>query len=283
MKAEFALGEIGGFTLRMGGARLYPVQVAHKGMAWIRASVKGTPGHGSLPRENQAVHKLALALARLGHQKLPVHVSKPVRAMIEGIKKVQPLTGKIGLSLLTKPLFTEWVLETLFPDKGIARSFNALLRNTAVATVVKAGYKTNVIPGEAEALIDGRVLPGQSTADLLRELRNVLGDDVELAVQREMAPLEMPTESALVDAIRAALHEADPGASMLPYVMPGFTDGGPFSKLGVLYYGFAPVFFPETPEVGFAELYHGHDERIPVEGFFQGLAVLREVVTRFCT
>ncbi|MBS2029017.1 MAG: M20/M25/M40 family metallo-hydrolase [Deltaproteobacteria bacterium] len=283
VKAEFALGEIGGFTLRMGGARLYPVQVAHKGMAWIRASVKGTPGHGSLPREDQAVHKLALALARLGHQKLPVHVSKPVRAMIEGIKKVQPLTGKIGLSLLTRPLFTEWVLETLFPDKGIARSFNALLRNTAVATVVKAGYKTNVIPGEAEALIDGRVLPGQSTADLLRELRNVLGDDVDLAVQREMAPLEMPTESALVDAIRTALHEADPAASMLPYVMPGFTDGGPFSKLGVLYYGFAPVFFPETPAVSFAELYHGHDERIPVEGFFQGLAVLRDVVTRFCT
>jgi acetylornithine deacetylase/succinyl-diaminopimelate desuccinylase-like protein len=181
-----------------------------------------------------------------------------------------------------RPAFTDWVLEKLFPDKGLARSFNALLRNTAVATVVKAGYKTNVIPSEAEALIDGRVLPGQTTADLLRELRAVLGDEVELAVMREMAPLEMPQESALVDAIRTALQDADPAASMLPYVMPGFTDGGPFSKLGITYYGFAPVFFPEEPKVSFAELYHGHDERIPVEGFFQGLSVLREVVGRFC-
>ena len=282
IRAEFALGEIGGFTLRIGPARLYPVQVAHKGMAWIRASVKGTPGHGSLPRDDQAIHKLALALARLGHQKLPVHVTKPVRAMIEGLRAVQPLAGKLGLTLLMRPMFTDTVLESLFPDKGLARSFNALLRNTAVATVVKAGYKTNVIPSEAEAQIDGRILPGQTTADLLRELREVLGEEVELAVHNEMAPLEVPAESALVDAIRAALHDADPGGTMLPYVMPGFTDGGPISKLGTLYYGFAPIFFPEAPAVSFAELYHGHDERIPVEGFHQGLAVLLDVVRRFC-
>jgi len=282
VRAEFALGEIGGFTLRFGPARLYPVQVAHKGMAWIRASVTGTPGHGSLPREDQAVHKLALALARLGHQKLPVHVTPPVRAMIEGIRKVQPLAARVGLGLLMRPMFTDGILKNLFPDPGLARTFNALLRNTAVATVVKAGYKTNVIPGRAEAELDGRILPGQTTQDLLGELRAVLGEEVELAVMREMAPLQVPQESALVDAIRGALHDADPGGTLLPYVMPGFTDGGPLSKLGITYYGFAPIFFPEAPKVSFAELYHGHDERIPVEGFFEGLSVLRDVVTRFC-
>lgn len=282
VRAEFALGEIGGFTLRMGGARLYPVQVAHKGMAWIRMSVKGTPGHGSMPREDQAVHKLALALARLGHQKLPVRVTAPVRAMIEGVRAVQPLAGKIGLGLLMKPMFTDWVLDTLFPDKGLARSFNALLRNTAVATVLKGGYKTNVIPSEVEAHIDGRTLPGQTTQDLLNELRAVVGDEVEFAVMREMAPLEVPRESKLVDAIKGALAAHDPGGHMLPYVMPGFTDGGPFSKLGMLYYGFSPVFFPEEPKVAFADLYHGDDERIPVDGFQQGLHVLKDVVTRFC-
>ena len=283
VKAEFAIGEIGGFTLRMGGATLYPVQVAHKGMAWLRATVKGTPGHGSLPREDQAIHKLSLALARLGHQPLPVHVSKPVRAMIEGLRAVQPLAGKLGLSLLLRPLFTRTVLESLFPDKGLARTFNALLRNTAVATVVRAGYKTNVIPAEATAEIDGRVLPGQTTADLLRELRAVLGDEVDLAVMREMAPLEVPTETRLVQDIKAALAVADPQGVMLPYVMPGFTDGGPFSKLGLLYYGFSPVFFPEEPKVAFADLYHGHDERIPVDGFYRGLDCLYDVVRRFCT
>jgi acetylornithine deacetylase/succinyl-diaminopimelate desuccinylase-like protein len=196
---------------------------------------------------------------------------------------VQPLAGKLVLSLLMRPMFTDTVLGSLFPDKGLARSFNALLRNTAVATIVKGGYKTNVIPGEAEAQLDGRVLPGQTTQDLLRELRDVLGDEVELAVLQEMAPLEVPQESALVEAIRGALREHDPAGTMLPYVMPGFTDGAPFSKVGITYYGFAPIFFPEEPKVSFAELYHGHDERIPVEGFYEGLAVLREVVARFCT
>lgn len=283
VRAEFALGEIGGFTLRMGGARLYPIQVAQKGVAWIRATVKGTPGHGSIPREDQAIHKLALALARLGHHKLPVHVSAPMRKMLGALKAAQPLSGKVGLGLLTRPVFTDWVLETLMPDKGVARAFNALLRNTAVATVVKAGYKTNVIPGEVSAEIDGRVLPGQTTADLLRELRAVLGDEVELAVMSEMAPLEVPYETKLVEAITGALKDADPAGHPIPYVIPGFTDGGPFSKLGITYYGFAPIFFPEEPKVSFAEMYHGHDERIPVEGFHQGLHVLRDVVARFCT
>jgi acetylornithine deacetylase/succinyl-diaminopimelate desuccinylase-like protein len=283
VRAEFALGEIGGFTLRIGKARLYPVQVAHKGMAWIKMTARGTPGHGSMPRADQAVHKLALAIARIGHQKLPVRVAAPVRAMIESLRAVQPLAGKLGLGLLMRPLFTDWVLQKLFPDEGLARSFNALLRNTVVPTVIKAGYKTNVIPAEGEAYLDGRMLPGQTTEDLLRELRAVVGDEVELAVMREMAPLEVPRESKLVDAIRAALAAHDPGGVMIPYVMPGFTDGGPFSKLGMLYYGFSPTFFPDEPRVAFADLYHGHDERIPVDGFHQGCVVLADVVKRFCT
>jgi acetylornithine deacetylase/succinyl-diaminopimelate desuccinylase-like protein len=202
---------------------------------------------------------------------------------LEGLKSAQGAGGKLGLSLLMRPMFTDSVLDKLFPDKGLARAFNALLRNTAVATVIKAGTKTNVIPSEATAEIDGRVLPGMTTADLLHELREVLGEEVELAVMREMAPLETPSESALVDAIRAGLKTADPEGRMIPYVMPGFTDGGPLSALGIKFYGFAPIFFPEQPQVAFADLYHGHDERIPVEGFHRGLDCLLDVVRRFCT
>jgi acetylornithine deacetylase/succinyl-diaminopimelate desuccinylase-like protein len=281
VRAEFALGEIGGFTLRLGGVRMYPVQVAHKGVVWLKATVKGTPGHGSMPREDQAIHKLSLALARLGHQKLPVHLSRPVKQMFEAMRKVQPLAGKLGLTALMRPGLTDMVLGSLFPDKGVARALSALVRNTAVATVVKAGYKTNVIPSEATAEIDGRTAPGQTTDDLIREVKQVLGDDVELAVIRDLPPLEVPAESAMVDAIRAGLKRADPDGVMLPYVIPGFTDGFAFAKLGTLFYGFAPVFFPETPHVSFTDLYHGNDERIPVEGFYQGLACLHDVVSTF--
>jgi acetylornithine deacetylase/succinyl-diaminopimelate desuccinylase-like protein len=113
-------------------------------------------------------------------------------------------------------------------------------------------------------------------------VRAVLGDEVELVVMREMAPLEVPSESKLVSAIREGLSAADPKGVTLPYVMPGFTDGGAFSKLGITYYGFSPVFFPEEPKVAFADLYHGDDERIPVDGFHRGLECLYDVVKRFC-
>ena len=283
IRAEIALGEVGGFILRMGGARLYMVQVAHKGAVWLKAKMKGTPGHGSIPREDQAIHKLALMLARLGHQRLPVHATGPVRAMIRGLQAAQPLLGKIGLGLTTIPALTDTVLSKLFPDKGLARTFNALLRNTAVATRVRAGYKVNVIPGEAEADIDCRTLPGQSTADILRELRAVVGDEVELEVLREMDGLDMPSESPAIDAIRKAVAAVDPEGRVIPYVTPGYTDGGAFARLGIQFYGFAPAFFPEKPAVSFAELYHGNDERIPVEGFLQGLECLTDVVKHLCT
>jgi acetylornithine deacetylase/succinyl-diaminopimelate desuccinylase-like protein len=168
------------------------------------------------------------------------------------------------------------------PDKGTARAFNALLRNTATPTVLSAGQKTNLIPSFAEAQIDGRILPGHTVEQFLSELRTVLGDDVQLEVLQRMDPVTMDPDTAMFRNLVAAVQRMDPQGIAIPYVMPGFTDAGPLSKLGLTYYGFSPVFFPEEPKVSFAELYHGDNERIPVDGFKRGLCALDAAVRSWC-
>src|SRR5262249_49606582 len=165
------------------------------------------------------------------------------------------------------------------PDRSLARALGAMLANTASPTLLRAGAKINVIPGVAECDIDGRTLPGQTTADLIAELRAVLGDDVEIEILREAAPLVTePMRSPLYELIGEVVAARDPGARVVPYLTPGFTDGKCFARLGTKWLGFAPVKLPRG--LRFADLYHGNDERIPVEGLRWGAATLAEVVTR---
>jgi len=278
VRAEYALGEVGGFSLHLGPATFYPVQVAEKGYAWLRARVRGTPGHGSMPREDSAIIRLAAAIARLGQTPLPPHgtdaVSRFVEAATAKARWLRPLLARVF-----SPRLAPHVLR-LLPDKSIARALAAMLANTASPTVLRAGSKTNVIPGIAECVIDGRVLPGQTTADLLRELGDVLGPDVELEVIREAPPLVTePVASPLFDAIAAVVAERHPGATAVPFLTPGFTDGKAFSRLGTRWYGFAPVKLPKG--LRFGDLYHGNDERIPVDGLRWGAAALADIVLRF--
>jgi acetylornithine deacetylase/succinyl-diaminopimelate desuccinylase-like protein len=166
------------------------------------------------------------------------------------------------------------------PDKGVARALVAMLGNTASPTVVRAGNKTNVIPGVAELEIDGRTLPGQSDGDLLRELGELLGPEFELEVMRSAPPVVTePARSPLYDTILEVLAEREPDAVPLPYMLPGFTDAKSFTRLGARWYGFAPVKLP--PGMRFADMFHGHNERIPVDGLRWGTEVLTEVVMRF--
>jgi len=151
------------------------------------------------------------------------------------------------------------------PDKGVAAAIAAVLSNTAVPTVLRAGSKINVIPGFAEAEVDGRSLPGQSTADLIAEVRRAIGEDVEIEVLREMPPVEQNAESELWDLMKSALERHHPGAVVVPYLAPGFTDAKSWSRLGCRSYGFMPLRFPDDG-TKFGDLFHGHDERIPVDG-----------------
>jgi acetylornithine deacetylase/succinyl-diaminopimelate desuccinylase-like protein len=280
VKAEYALGEQGGFPIYLGNTMFVTVQVAEKGFAWLRARVKGEPGHGSMPREDSAVVRLCAAIARLGKTRLPLHSTPVVADFFDAVARrqkplVRPLAGR-----LLRPEIVSRLLP-LLPDKSIARAMLAMLSNTASPTVLRAGNKTNVIPGVAEVEIDGRTLPGQTTEDLLRELRAVLGPDVELEVMRDEPPVVTePARSPLYDAIAAAVVSAEPEAVVVPCLIPGYTDAKFFTRLGMRWYGFTPVKFPRG--VRFADLYHGTDERIPVEGLAWGTRILADVVDRVC-
>jgi acetylornithine deacetylase/succinyl-diaminopimelate desuccinylase-like protein len=278
VRSEFAIGEGGGFNLQVAGRTFFTVQVAEKGVCWVKARAVGEPGHGSMPRADSAVVKLTEAVARLGKEGLPRHgsgsVEEFVGAMAEHLPKpLRPLVRALG-----HPRLGPWMLNAV-PDPSVRRAFRALLGNTASPTVLRAGNKTNVIPGVAEADIDGRVLPGQTEASFLRELRDVLGDDISLEVMHSLPPVVTePKESSLYSLIHDVMRERAPDAPVVPFVLQGFTDAKAFTSIGAKWYGFAPVSLP--PTLRFADMFHGHNERIPVDGLAWGTETLMHVVRR---
>jgi acetylornithine deacetylase/succinyl-diaminopimelate desuccinylase-like protein len=282
VEAEFAIGESGGFSLHLGDTTFYPVQVAEKGLCWIRARVTGTPGHGSMPRADSAITRLGEALAALGRATLPVHPTKPLADFIAGIRARQPALIQPLIRLLARPRLLAGMAK-LAPNTAAARGFAPLLSNTASATVVRAGNKTNVIPGVAEFEIDGRTLPGQTDEDLLRELREVLGLDVELEVMRSApATVTEPIASPVYDAIKHQVEAREPGSVVVPYMIPGFTDAKYFTQMGARWYGFSPIKIERDAGIRFADMFHGNDERIPIAGLMWGTEVLDAVVREIC-
>jgi acetylornithine deacetylase/succinyl-diaminopimelate desuccinylase-like protein len=282
IEAEYAIGESGGFSLHLGDTTFYPVQVAEKGFCWVRARITGEPGHGSMPRHDSAVTRLGEALARLGATQLPVHPTKYVADFLDTIRSRQPGVIQPLVKLLARPHLLARVAR-MVPGASIARSFSALLSNTAAATVVRAGSKTNVIPGLAEFEIDGRTLPGQTDDDLLRELRAVLGDDVELEIIKSAPPtVTEPIESPVFDIIKRQIETREPDAVVIPYLIPGFTDAKYFTRMGARWYGFSPVKIEKASGIKFADMFHGHDERVPVAGLAWGVEVLDAVVREAC-
>ncbi len=283
VQAEWAIGELGGFTLEVGGKRLYPIQIATRGAVWLKLTARGPSGHASMPRDDNAVLKLARALLRLGNMSLPIHVTEPTRKMLVAFGQARGFPASMALKLLAMPALSDFALENLIEDPAIRRVFNAVLRNTATPTLLAAGQATNVIPEVAEARVDGRILPGQTTAGFLREIEEVIDDKaVSVEVLREIPAVESPMDSPLYQTLARSVKEMDPEGVPIPYVVPGFTDGSAFAKLGARYYGFAPIAFPAGSGVAFSELFHGRDERIPVAGFQKGLQALSKAVLDFC-
>jgi len=278
VRSEFAIGEGGGFNLQVAGQSFFTVQVAEKGVCWVRARATGEPGHGSMPREDSAVVKLSEAIARLGKQGLPRHASEPVASFVGALASHLPAPLRPLIKLLGSPSLGPAILH-LLPDPSVRRAFRALLGNTASPTVLRAGSKTNVIPGLAEAEIDGRILPGQTREDFMRELRDILGAGIELEVMHSMPPVVTePKESSLYSLIHEVMAARAPSSPLVPFILQGFTDAKAFSSIGAKWYGFAPVKLPAT--LRFADMFHGHDERIPVDGLAWGTHTLMEVVRR---
>ena len=279
VRAEYALGEAGGFSVRLNGRVIYPIQVAEKGAVWMKLRATGRPGHGSMPRENNAIAKIGAAVAKLAETRLPQHRTQVVERYLHAVAKTQKFPASALLKRLHNPSVASFLLRRA-PDKGVAAAMAAMLSNTAVPTVLHGGVKTNVIPGFAEAWVDGRSLPGQSAADLIREIKGVIGHDIAIDVERDMPPVEIDPQSPLWDTMVAALEKHDPDGVPVPYLAPGFTDAKSWSRLGTRCYGFMPVRFPDDG-VKFADLFHGHDERIPVDGLRWGVDVLYDVVRTF--
>jgi acetylornithine deacetylase/succinyl-diaminopimelate desuccinylase-like protein len=263
------------------GKVYYPIQVAEKGFCWIRARAHGQPGHGSMPRRDSAIYKLADALTRLRGRDLPPHPTRWTEQLLDTLLRNAPPWVRPLSHALRRPALLSRLLR-LAGDPAATRGLQALLSNTASPTVIRAGAKTNVIPGVAEVEIDGRTLPGQTDDDLLRELRAILGPEIELEVMRSAPPVVTePFESPLYELMCQKLRQRDPNAEVIPYMIPGFTDAKYFTRTGARWYGFAPVKIEKESGIRFADMFHGHNERVPIAGLHWGTELLFDVVRTF--
>lgn len=255
-----AISEVGGYSVTLkDGVRTYLIQTAEKGINWLTLRVRARAGHGSMVHRDNAVTKLAAAVARLGEHEFPIVMTDSVREFLAGVTEltgwefppedIDGAVGKLG---------------------NLSRVVGATLRDTANPTMLKAGYKANVIPSVAEAAVDCRILPGRQEA-FDRELADILGPDVE----REwvgLPPVETKFEGRIVDVMAQSLVAEDPGAKVLPYMMSGGTDAKSFSRIGMNCFGFAPLKLPA--DLDFTSLFHGVDERVPVDALKFGTRVL---------
>lgn len=280
LESAYALNEVGAFTLHVGNQRLYPVQVAEKGFVWLRLTARGQPGHGSIPHDRNAVVSLARAVDLIGSRLLPFHLTAEAATFISAVAEALSFPAGLVLRMALNENFSDFVLTKVLPDRARARVFLAQLHNTVCPTGLEAGKKTNVIPSSAAAILDCRILPGQTTDGFLRELRNLLGDDYDFQVLREGQPTRTTADTPLFRTISDVLRRRDPGCRVTPYLVVGFTDAESYSSLGIKTYGFSPVQLP--PDVNFTELFHAHNERIPVAGFRWGLRTFLETVFAFC-
>ncbi len=256
----YAVGEVGGFSTTVRGRRLYLIEAAEKGMAWMRLTANGNAGHGSMRHPDNAVTTLAEAVARIGRHEWPVVLTPTMRVLLGAVAE---LAGTEAT-----PENAEALVEEFGPA---ARMLSAVIRHTTNPTMLDAGYKVNVVPGHASAQIDGRFLPGHQD-DFLATLRELAGPDVDIEFSTMMPGLETAYDGEMADAMTASLLEEDPDALVAPYLMSGGTDAKYFADLGMRAFGFAPLRLPE--ELDFTALFHGVDERVPVDALEFGARVL---------
>ncbi|HEY2296113.1 MAG TPA: M20/M25/M40 family metallo-hydrolase [Jatrophihabitans sp.] len=261
-----AISEVGGFSISLNDeARLYAIQTAEKGINWLRLTANATPGHGSMVHPDNAVTLLARAVARIGEHDWPVVITDTVRATVEGLSRV------VGQDL--DPDHPDQWLPLL---GSAARMVGATIHNTANPTMLDAGYKTNVIPSHATATVDCRFLPGQED-NLLETIDELIGEGVERDFEIRDIAVETTFDGDLVDAMSAALKAEDNGAVPIPYLMSGGTDAKSFSTLGIRCFGFSPLRLPTGFD--FMSLFHGIDERVPVDALKFGVRVLDRFLT----
>jgi acetylornithine deacetylase/succinyl-diaminopimelate desuccinylase-like protein len=263
--ATEAIGEVGGFSHTLSsGVRLYLIETAQKGLAWMKLTAKGTAGHGSMTNNDNAINKISTAITNLSAHKFPITIKDSVRGLLEetaiahGMKFDENDPEKVVALLGT-----------------LAKLVSATLSDTANPTMLSAGYKVNVIPGEATAYVDGRFLPGNSDT-FLKEIKTVVGKDISVEAETLDVALEAPFKSGIVESMINALSIEDPAAKVVPYMLSGGTDAKAMSKFGIKGYGFTPLLLPN--DLDFTSLFHGHDERIPISSLQFGARTMHRFI-----
>ena len=256
-----AIGEVGGFSLTVrDDLRLYLIQTAEKGIAWLSLVAEGRAGHGSFRNDRNAITQLAGAVSRIGSHEFPPLITAAQQGFLDGLSDA-----------LGEDLRTDDVEQTLARLGSIARMVGATMGNTANPTMLKAGYKHNVIPGQATAAIDGRFVPG-GEQQLLDTVHELAGDSVRVVVDNQQPAVETEFAGDLVEAMKACLCAEDSGARPVPFLMSGGTDAKAWDRMGVRCFGFAPLRLP--PDLDFASMFHGVDERVPTSSLEFGTRVL---------
>jgi len=272
---RYAIGEFGGFSMYIAERKFYPIQVAEKQFFWTKATLRGPGGHGAFPARGGTMAKLAQLLQSLEQHRLPVHITPVARQMLESIAAAVPSPMNSVFVQLLDPAFTDTVLDQL-GEQGLM--FDALLHNTVNATIVQGGEKINVIPSEIALSLDGRLLPGRTPDNMMAELRQVVGDDVELEpIRHDPGPAE--PDMGLFDTLADIVRQADPDGIPMPLLLVATTDARLFSRLAIQTYGFLPMNLPE--EFNFMRLIHAADERIPVESLDFGTDAIYKALQRF--
>lgn len=263
--ATEAISEVGGYSITVDDRRAYLLQVGEKALIWIRLVARGRAGHGSRLHDDNAVAKLAEAVAAIGRTRWPIRLTPTTRALLQGLSD---LTGRS----MDDP-------DALAAASGPAEAFlRSTFRTTANPTALTAGYKHNVIPARAEALVDVRVLPGTED-EVLAELQQIVGDDIVIETVVRDIGMETPFEGDLVDSMVRALGRHDPGVPVIPYLLGAGTDNKALAALGITGYGFAPLRLPA--DLDFTGMFHGVDERVPVESLVFGQQVLTDLLRTY--
>jgi acetylornithine deacetylase/succinyl-diaminopimelate desuccinylase-like protein len=260
--AKFAVGEVGGFSTSLsGGVRLYLIETAQKGIAWMKLNAKGTAGHGSMINTDNAVTEIAKAIERISNHKFPLTLHESVLTLLE------------QTAAITKTEFDpkdpEKTADLLF---GLSKIVKATLRDTANPTMLSGGYKANVIPSEANAVIDGRFLPGNQN-DFVSTIKSLAGEKIEVEFENLDVALSAPFDEIIVNKMVEAISAEDPAARVVPYMLSGGTDAKALSKLKIAGYGFMPLQLPN--DLDFASLFHGKNERIPVSSLQFGVRTFK--------
>ena len=273
---RYALGEFGGFTLRLGGETYYPIQVAEKLQCRLRLTIKGPAGHGSQPIRGGAMARLGQVLTDLDRKRPPVHLTPVTSMMLDSIAAHSGGSTAVLLRQLTRPRLAA----ALFNSSGERlRTLEPLFRNTISPTIVRGGEKINVIPGKIALDCDGRMLPGFHPAQFVAEVQDIAGPDIQIEVLHFDPPARDALDMSQFELLAGVLRELDPAGTPIPYMLPAVSDARFFARLGIQPYGFVPLKLPEGFD--FMSTIHAADERVPVEAVEFGAEAVFRALQRY--